>query len=144
MGLSEAIPHVIEAVKSATDNDPSTNPVDDLKQAALELVMPKLDTETLVDYAFESALDHIVHMEQEENQQNTKKKEENLYEVKSSEQLASKEELSPFKEQEIEKSYTATDYAEMRKALRNAGIKENESILTKEDIETRLSKKEFT
>jgi len=146
MGLGQAIGHVVDAAVSATDNNPTTNPLDDIKLAAIEVALPKLDAIDTIDiakYSFESAYEHIAAAaEKEQEEQDRIEQERNLYQVASIQETPIKEEFNPFKEQEMKKSYTAIDYAEMREALRNAGIKENESILTEQDIETHLNKKQ--
>ncbi len=106
MGALEAVSKVIDAIDHATDNDPSTDPYADLKEAALELalparpsidpnayvdlgkvasslVMPKLDIETAAKYAVDY-MDSSRENEQEREEQERIEREnsKNLYSIK--------------------------------------------------------------
>jgi len=158
MSALGAVSKVIDAIDHATDNDPATNPVDDLKQAAielvlpsntstdpyidmkeaaLELVMPKLDPETLVKYAGDY-MENLEKSEQERDEQ-ARIERENSNNLYSMQEPVMKQEFDPFKQQQSkDDTYNVAEYMQMRDALRSAGIMENQSELTENEVESIL------
>ena len=115
MSTLQAVSKVIDAIEHAIDNDPNTNPVDDLKEATLELVMPKLDANTLVKYTgniVEQLNKNSDQQEEEERLAQERLQREQAY--KSIQEPAIKNEFDPFAHQNTSRdTYSVAEYMQL-------------------------------
>ena len=141
MSSLQAVSKVIDAIEHAVDNDPSTNPIDDLKEVAL-LTMPKLDAQTLVKYTgsiIEHLGDNTDQQKEEERLEQERLQREQAYKINSIQEPSIKKEFDPFAQQNQSKeTYSVAEYMQMRDALRGAGIAENQSELNENEVESIL------
>lgn len=125
--VSQAVGKVASAVVDSlnpSSGPAQTNAPADIKQAALELVMPKLDPETIAKYAGKWAENVEKDLKEKEEQERIAKEEQqrrqNLGLEKKEETLVSKKEEDKDKPM-ADKRYSVTDYMELADAVRQGG-----------------------
>ena len=133
MGALEAVSKVIDAIDHATDSDPSTDPYVDLKEAALELVMPKLDSNSLIRYATSSIVEQIDKNLEEQREQKRLEQErlqqEQSNKIDSIKKPVIEQESELFNQQNQSRdSYSVTDYMEKSDAEARADMKSKSNL----------------